>query len=314
MSDSDDTDPLSQVARRRKLSSRAARASDQDTVVVNVDSSSLPSRTGTLSSKEDLEPIIGNLRAAINARKGEDRRKITQLEFDIGNMGNSLKRQEHEYRKVEERLLQNRKEIEVAKTEVSSLERDLESSKATISAREGMLAQEIQKLESLPTELHKLLDGTAFESKEATIAAMQRSFCQDILKKYFSGDETEIADRHDIGFAQLQHLDEDTKAKLRSVLLGLRNHDAYQAFAHPVTEEFAPRYSEYIMHPMDISTMRKRLESDRYTSVAEFIADAELMFNNCRTYNEPTSPYIEAADRLQQRMQQGMARQGLKWD
>ncbi|ERF77136.1 hypothetical protein EPUS_07677 [Endocarpon pusillum Z07020] len=154
---------------------------------------------------------------------------------------------------------------------------------------------------------------TDFESKEATIAAMLRSLCQDVRRKYVFG-ETAIPDTSNIGLAQPQHMDEDTKAKLKTVLHGLRSHDAYQAFAHPVTEEIAPRYFEYVKHPMDISVIRKKLESDQYNSVAEFIADAKLMFNNCRTYNDPTDPYIEAADRLQHRMQQGMTKQGLKWD
>lgn len=314
MSDSGDTEPLSQLARRRRLSSRVARASNQDTIVVNVDSSSLPSRTDTLSSNEDLGTMIANLRAAIDARNGGCRKKITVVEFAIRAMRNTLKRQEHEHRKMEEILVQNGEEIEVAKTELSSLERGYESWKATISEREGMLARDIEKLEKLPTQIRTLLDGTGFESKEATIAAMQSSLYQDMVKQYFSGDETELPDTSDFGLAQPQRMDEDTKAKLKTVLRGLRNHDAYQAFAHPVTEEFAPRYFEYIKHPMDISTIRKKLESDEYTSVAEFIADAELMFNNCRTYNNPTSPYIEAAGRLQQRIQQGMTKQGLKWD
>lgn len=314
MSDSDDTEPLSHLARRRKLSSRAARASNQDTIVVNVDSSSHPSRTDTLSSEEDLGTMIANLRAAIDARKGDYRRNFTDLEFNISNMRYSLKRQEHKHRKMEERLVQNREEIEVAQTELSSLEKEYESWKATMSAREGMLERDIEKLEKLPTQIRTLLDGTDFESKEDTIAAMQRSFCQDVLRKHIGGDETAIPGTSNISLAQPQRMDEDTKAKLKAVLLGLRKHDAYQAFAHPVTEELAPRYFEYIKHPMDISTIRKKLESDEYTSVAEFIADAELMFNNCRTYNNPTSPYVEAAGRLQQRMQQGMTKQGLKWD
>ena len=282
--------------------------------MVNVDGSSLSARTRRSSGKEDLKSMINNLKATIDVKKGENERQITKFESDMGSMRTALSRQENEHTKMEEKLAENRKEIEVAKTELSCLEKEYDSSKATISAREDMLAREIQKLERLPTELRTLLDGTAFESKEATITAMQRSFYQDIVQKYFSADETEILDRSDVDVAKSQCVDKDMKAKLRSVLLGLRNHDAYQAFAHPVAEEFAPRYFEYITHPMDISTMRKKLELDQYNSVAEFVADANLMFSNCRTYNHPKSPYIEAADRFQQRMQQGMTKQGLKWD
>lgn len=294
--------------------SGAARASEQDVVVVNLDGSPLASRTRSLSDKEDLNLMIKNLKAIVNTKKDNNGRRITKFEFDIGSMRTSLSRQEHEHAKMEERLAQNREKIDVAKNELCSLEKEYESSKAAISARDDMLSREIQKLERLPTDLRTLLDGTAFESKEATITAMQRSFYQDIVKKYFGGDETEIRNKSDAVYAKSQHMDEDTKTKLRSVLIGLRTHSDYQTFAHPVTEKFAPRYFEYIKDPMDVWTIRKKLESDQYTSVAEFVADAKLMFNNCRTYNDPTSPYIEAADRFQQRMQQGMRKQELKWD
>ncbi len=314
MSDSDDSVPLSQIAKRRKSSSRPARASNQDAVFMNVGGSPLASRTQMLSGKEDLKPVIKNLKATANAKKRNNEGRLTKFEVDIGNMKAALSRQEHDHNKMEERLAQSREQIEVAKKELSSLEKEYESSKAANSAREDMLLREIQKLEDLPTELHTLLDGIAFESKDATITAMQRSFYQDILNKYFSGNETEILDRSDVGFAKPQHMDEDTKIKLRSVLTGLRTHSAYHAFAHPVSEDYAHRYFEYIKHPMDISRIRMKLESDQYPSVSEFVADANLMFNNCRTYNDPTSHYIEAADGFQQRMQQEMAKQELKWD
>lgn len=48
-----------------------------------------------------------------------------------------------------------------------------------------------------------------------------------------------------------------------------------------------PHYREIIKHPMDLSTMRRKLDDGEYRSSDEFRADAKLMFNNCYTFNPP---------------------------
>jgi len=41
-----------------------------------------------------------------------------------------------------------------------------------------------------------------------------------------------------------------------------------------------------IKHPMDMGTIKKRLDFYFYTDVSECIRDFTQMFNNCRTYNK----------------------------
>ncbi|KAJ3272088.1 hypothetical protein HDV01_005953 [Terramyces sp. JEL0728] len=48
-----------------------------------------------------------------------------------------------------------------------------------------------------------------------------------------------------------------------------------------------PTYFDVIKHPMDISTVEKKLSS--YQSAKEAFDDVELMFNNCYTFNGPDS-------------------------
>ncbi|KAL6634032.1 hypothetical protein ACP70R_026703 [Stipagrostis hirtigluma subsp. patula] len=46
-----------------------------------------------------------------------------------------------------------------------------------------------------------------------------------------------------------------------------------------------PDYFDIIKHPMDLGTIRKKLDSGSYASPSEFAADVRLTFNNAMTYN-----------------------------
>ena len=48
-----------------------------------------------------------------------------------------------------------------------------------------------------------------------------------------------------------------------------------------------PDYYKIIKHPMDMGTIKKRLESSYYFSAQECIQDFQRMFTNCYTYNKP---------------------------
>ncbi|KAG0267915.1 hypothetical protein BGZ95_002708, partial [Linnemannia exigua] len=58
-------------------------------------------------------------------------------------------------------------------------------------------------------------------------------------------------------------------------------------------------YPEIIKHPMDISTIRSKLESDEYDTAAQFEADVRLMLNNCYTFNPPSDPVHQMGQRVQ---------------
>lgn len=69
--------------------------------------------------------------------------------------------------------------------------------------------------------------------------------------------------------------DKDTDpATLRRLLdtlwKSLEKKDVNQFFAWPVTDAIAPAYSIIIKDPMDFSTMKKKIDSGDYESVAQF--------------------------------------------
>jgi len=45
-------------------------------------------------------------------------------------------------------------------------------------------------------------------------------------------------------------------------------------------------YYRIIKHPMDMGTIKKKLDSQQYSCAKECIDDFNLMFNNCYMYNQ----------------------------
>ena len=48
-----------------------------------------------------------------------------------------------------------------------------------------------------------------------------------------------------------------------------------------------PDYFKIIKHPMDLGTVKRRLDNNYYWCSQEVIEDVTLMFQNCYTYNKP---------------------------
>ncbi|XP_012883734.1 PREDICTED: bromodomain-containing protein 4 [Dipodomys ordii] len=58
-------------------------------------------------------------------------------------------------------------------------------------------------------------------------------------------------------------------------------------------------YCDIIKHPMDMSTIKSKLESREYRDAQEFGADVRLMFSNCYKYNPPDHEVVAMARKLQ---------------
>jgi histone acetyltransferase len=108
-----------------------------------------------------------------------------------------------------------------------------------------------------------------------------------------SMDELSRQPRHGPNYNQLLHLLND-----------MQNHTAAWPFAQPVNRDEVPDYYEVIKEPMDLSTMEERLSNDLYPTPQDFIKDAKLIFDNCRKYNNETTPYAKSANKLEKFMWQ----------
>lgn len=85
---------------------------------------------------------------------------------------------------------------------------------------------------------------------------------------------------------------------LRAVLNQLQEKDQARIFTQPVSIKEVPDYLDHIKHPMDFSTMRKRIDAHEYKSMDEFEDDFNLIINNCMTYNAKETFFYRAAVRL----------------
>ena len=57
-------------------------------------------------------------------------------------------------------------------------------------------------------------------------------------------------------------------------------------------------YPTIISSPMDLGTVRQKLEEQLYVNVEEFLDDIELVWDNCKTYNIKGTWIYGLADKL----------------
>lgn len=74
-----------------------------------------------------------------------------------------------------------------------------------------------------------------------------------------------------------------------AIMRNLKKHRDAGPFLHPVdyVKLNVPDYPKIIKHPMDLSTVDRRLNTGQYDSVDDFISDIRLVFNNCFKFNGP---------------------------
>ncbi|XP_056315780.1 bromodomain testis-specific protein isoform X1 [Danio aesculapii] len=81
-----------------------------------------------------------------------------------------------------------------------------------------------------------------------------------------------------------------------------KKHSAYAwPFYKPVDAETLGLldYHEIIHQPMDMSTIKKKMEAREYMDALQFAADMRLMFSNCYKYNPPGHEVVSMARKLQ---------------
>ncbi|XP_029920818.1 bromodomain-containing protein 3-like isoform X2 [Myripristis murdjan] len=81
------------------------------------------------------------------------------------------------------------------------------------------------------------------------------------------------------------------------VLKALWRHEQAWPFYQPVDaiRLGLPDYYEIIKSPMDLGTIKKRLENNYYWSATECMEDFNTMFTNCYQYNNPTDDIVMMA-------------------
>ena len=112
---------------------------------------------------------------------------------------------------------------------------------------------------------------------------------------------------------------------MEKLLSELQGNSLAWAFLQPVNGEEVADYYEVIKEPMgeclvlkahrnrkrhlhckpndvrftDFATMEHKLDTNQYPDLGSFLADAQLVFDNCRTYNAEGSLYHKNATKLE---------------
>lgn len=114
---------------------------------------------------------------------------------------------------------------------------------------------------------------------------------------------------------------------MERLLADLQSHPVAWAFLQPVNGDEVPDYYDVIKEPMgeftssvvdsfgfltatafsDFSTMEDKLENNQYQDLEGFIADGQLVFENCRNYNPEGSVYAKNATRMEKFMKDQLA-------
>eukprot|EP00826_Nyctotherus_ovalis_P056944 TRINITY_DN7772_c0_g1_i1.p2 TRINITY_DN7772_c0_g1~~TRINITY_DN7772_c0_g1_i1.p2 ORF type:complete len:151 (+),score=50.43 TRINITY_DN7772_c0_g1_i1:72-524(+) len=58
-------------------------------------------------------------------------------------------------------------------------------------------------------------------------------------------------------------------------------------------------YPDIIETPMDLSTVKKKLKGGKYFGIEEIMSDIQLIWDNCRAYNQPESGICKMADYME---------------
>ena len=85
---------------------------------------------------------------------------------------------------------------------------------------------------------------------------------------------------------------------LNLIFKSIQKRDTQNFFAWPVTDTIAPAYSNFIKTPMDLSTIKKKIDHYAYENVYEMRSDVKLMCENAMTYNLADTVYFKAAKKL----------------
>lgn len=93
---------------------------------------------------------------------------------------------------------------------------------------------------------------------------------------------------------QLQYL-------IKTVMKAVWKHHFSWPFQQPVDAKKLnlPDYHKIIKQPMDLGTVKKRLENNYYWSAKEAIQDLNIMFSNCYVYNKPGEDVVVMAQTLE---------------
>ncbi|XP_058201089.1 transcription factor GTE11-like isoform X3 [Rhododendron vialii] len=170
----------------------------------------------------------------------------------------------------------------------------------------------LKRIEADPgTESYKLGPGTPANGKKKLVIKSDKSVIPS------SGDAKVYTDADNLKVKSCTHkrklslvtdgqkekrrkMDRSASRQCSIILKQLMMHPAGWVFNHPVdpVKLNIPDYHSIISDPMDLGTIKTKLEKNTYSNVEEFAADVWLTFSNAMVYNPPYSDVYHMAEQL----------------
>ena len=92
--------------------------------------------------------------------------------------------------------------------------------------------------------------------------------------------------------------DEKLQLDLMGMWKKILKWDREKLFVDPVKEEIAPGYFQIVKNPMDLSTIKQKLDSKDYVNHHDFEHDIQLICTNAMAYNDESTIYHKKAKKM----------------
>jgi len=100
-------------------------------------------------------------------------------------------------------------------------------------------------------------------------------------------------------------------AALEDLVRSLMHHKDGWPFERPITKKEAPDYHLCVARPMDLGTIRSKMNNIQYTCNQEVLDDIRLCFKNCYSYNEDDTEEYSCGLRLEKYFDKEVRKMGL---
>eukprot|EP00899_Mesostigma_viride_P013362 jgi/Mesvir1/22026/Mv15914-RA.4 len=98
-----------------------------------------------------------------------------------------------------------------------------------------------------------------------------------------------------------------TMKQMETIVAKISKKDTYHVFQAPVDPKELPDYYDIITSPMDLGTIRAKVQAREYKTWNAFMAHVKLVCSNAMTYNPPDSPFHKQARSMEEQAEKLLA-------
>ncbi|XP_037088620.1 LOW QUALITY PROTEIN: transcription initiation factor TFIID subunit 1-like [Pollicipes pollicipes] len=166
--------------------------------------------------------------------------------------------------------------------------------------RENLRQKKYQSREEFLADVSQIVENSKLYNGAKSVLTLTAEKMRNHLIDWFAEKEDRLMK---LEKAINPLLDDDDQVGLTYILERIVNEKVKTMqeswpFLRPVNRKLVKDYYAVIKQPVDIETIEKKVKSHKYHSSREFVADFELLLENCVTYNGKESSFSEKAQAL----------------